>query len=305
MDILLDNDGTPVSAGGTPAGDLIKDSDLNGFTTDVLEASRSVPVIVDFWAPWCEPCKTLGPALEKIVKQMAGAVRMVKINVDENQNLAAQMRVQSVPTVYAFKDGQPVDAFQGAVPESQLRAFVDKLTDGAQSPLEAALEQAKALLDGGDPQNAASLYNQVLQAEPEQVAALAGLARCLIASGDTDAAASFLDGLSDKLKMMSEIQAARSALDLAGTGGGDVAALQAKLDSNPDDNDARFDLANSLYAAGDAEAAIEQLLDLVKRDRGWNEEAGRKQLVKLFETLGHTHPTTVAARKRLSTLLFS
>ncbi|WP_460019142.1 thioredoxin [Magnetospira thiophila] len=304
MNPLLNEDGSPTLGAATP-GDLIKDSDIKGFTADVLDASMSVPVIVDFWAPWCQPCKTLGPTLEKLVREMAGAVRMVKINVDENQQLAAQLRVQSVPTVYAFKDGQPVDAFQGALPESQLRTFIDRLTGGAQSPLEAALAQAQELLDGGDPQNAGALFNQVLHSEPEHAVALAGIARCLIASGDTEAAERFLDGLSDKLKMKSEIQAARSALDLAGAARGDRAALEARLTGNPDDHEARFDLANSLYAVGDSNGALEQLLELVRRDRTWNDEAGRKQLIKLFETLGHTHPATVAARKRLSTLLFS
>ncbi len=301
MELLVNGGG----AAAGPAGGLIKDSDTATFVKDVIEASRQVPVLVDFWATWCGPCKTLTPILEKVVRQMGGAVRLVKVDIDRNQDLAAQMRIQSVPTVYAFVNGQPVDAFQGALPESQIRAFVDRLTGGAQSPLDLALEDAAAALESGDTQSAGALYNQILAQEPENRAALAGLTRALLAAGELEAAQRLLDGLPDKLKLTPELEAARSALDLARLDGGDTAALAARLEADPDDMQGRFDLANALYAANRPADAIEHLLELIRRDRTWSDEAARKQLIKIFEAVGHAHPTTVAARRRLSTLLFS
>ncbi len=302
MELLLNGAG---GAAGGATGDLIKDSDTATFMQDVIEASRQGPVLVDFWATWCGPCKTLTPILEKVVRQMGGAVRLVKVDIDRNQDLAAQLRIQSVPTVYAFLNGQPVDAFQGALPESQVRAFVDRLTGGAQSPVDLAMEEAAAALEAGDAQTAGAIYNQVLGQDPENRTALGGLIRALIAAGELDGAQRMVDGLSDKLKMTPEIEAARSALDLARLGGGDVAALTARLEADPDDLRARYDLANALYAHNRAGDAVEHLLDLVRRDRGWDDDAARRQLIKIFEALGHAHPVTVAARRRLSTLLFS
>ena len=292
-------------------GALIKDSDSASFMADVIEASADVPVIVDFWAPWCGPCKELGPALEKVVTAAGGAVRLVKVNIDENQDLAQQMRIQSIPAVYAFKDGQPVDGFMGAVPESQVKAFVERLVGpGAiqPSPVEQALEQAKAALDGGDHATAGAIYGQVLNHEPGNAAAIAGLARCSIAAGDLAEARQVLDGLPQEAREEPDAVAARSALDLAekaGASAGKTDELRARLELEPDDLQARYDLALGLYAGGQHGEAIDELIELVRRNRQWNEEAARKELIQIFEALGHTHELTVAGRRSLSTVLFS
>ncbi len=292
-------------------GALIKDSDTASFMADVIEASAEVPVIVDFWAPWCGPCKELGPALERVVTAAGGAVRLVKVNIDENQELAQQMRIQSIPAVYAFKGGQPVDGFMGAVPESQVKAFVERLVgpDAIQpSPVEEAMEQAKAAFDSGDHATAGSIYEQVLNHEPGNVDATAGLARCQIASGELGSAREVLESLPQDARDAPDATAARSALELAekaGQSAGKTDELRARLDESPDDPQARYDLAMGLYAAGEHEAAIDELIELVRRNRQWNEEAARKELVQIFEALGHTHELTVAGRRRLSTVLFS
>ena len=303
----------PAAPQGVPttsdATDLIKDSDTNAFVTDVIEASAKVPVIVDFWAPWCGPCKTLGPMLEKLVKRAGGLVKMVKINVDENQSLAAQLRVQSVPTVFAFKDGRPVDAFAGALPESQIQTFISKLIGDAQPPLEAALEQAGNALKAGDAVAAEDLYTTVLSQDPTYIPAFAGIIRSIAAQGDFARAREMLGNLDAKTLAHSEVQQAVSALDLAEEGAGkdqtDTQELEAAVDKNPKDPAARFALAQALFSAGQHEGAIDQLLELVRLDRTWNDEAGRKQLIKIFDTLGPTDPLTVDARKRLSAILFS
>jgi putative thioredoxin len=306
MEIIL-NPGDAGAADGSGGGDLIKDSDTENFAADVIDMSAKVPVIVDFWAPWCGPCKTLGPSLEKVVRHAAGLVRLVKINIDENQQLATQLRVQSIPTVYAFKDGRPVDAFQGAVPESEVKRFVDRLTDGAKPPLDEAIDQAGAALAAGDVEAALGVYSQVLEQEPENAAAAAGIIRCAIALGDAAQARQMIDGMPDAVRATPEVAAAIAALDLAEEGEtpADVTALQARLAADENDHQARFDLAVALYGGDDPDAAIEQLLELVRRDREWNEEAARLQLVKIFDALGPTHPSTVAGRRGLSTILFS
>ena len=298
--------------GGGPNGAVIKDSDTENFLADVIEASRDTPVVVDFWAPWCEPCKTLGPIIEKVVQGAGGAVRLVKINIDENQDLAQQMRIQSIPAVYAFVDGQPVDGFMGALPESQVKAFVDNLTGGASgagpSPIDAALEQAKAALEAGDAETAATIYGQVLQHEPTSLAAAAGLVRCRIGAGAFEEARAILDSLPPAAAEDTEVSAARSALDLAekaGQAAGQIPELQARLAADENDHQARFDLAMALYGADQTEAAIDGLIEIVRRARTWNEEAARKQLVQIFEALGHTHELTMEGRRRLSTVLFS
>ena len=298
---------------GKPAGDIIKDGTDASFMADVIEASRETPVIVDFWATWCGPCKQLGPALEKAVKDARGAVRLVKIDVDKNQELAAQMRIQSIPAVYAFLHGRPVDGFVGAVPESQIKSFVQRLVQMAggavgPSPIEQALEQADAALAEGDSATASAVYAQVLQHEPQNPAALGGQARAHLAAGDMARAREVLSRATGETANHAAVVAARSALELAeqsaGTAG-KLPELRARLERDPNDLEARFELANALYAAGEREAAIDELLEIVRRNRGWNDEAARKQLVKLFEAMGPTDPLTLSARRRLSSILFS
>jgi putative thioredoxin len=309
MEFLL-NPGRPAGApqdAPSPGADLIKESSTQTFMADVVEASLQVPVIVDFWAPWCGPCKQLGPILEKLVRQAAGMVRLVKINVDENQDLAAQMRVQSIPMVYAFKKGQPVDGFAGALPESQVKLFIDRLTGGAKAPIDLVLDDAKAALDSGDARRAATIYAQVLAQDSTNPAALGGLIRAATMSGDVARAKQVASGLTEKMRAAPEIAAAIAALELAEqtAGFGDTAELTTKVDDNPNNHQARFDLAMALFGRGRNEAAIEQLLELVRRDRKWNDDAARKQLVKIFDALGPTDPLTVSGRRQLSSILFS
>jgi len=299
-----------ISAGqaGPPPADLIKEGSTATFMTDVVEASRQVPVIVDFWATWCGPCKQLTPALEKAVTAAKGAVKMVKIDVDQNQDLAAQFRIQSVPSVFAFKNGQPVDGFAGALPESQIKAFIQRLTgQTGPSPVDQALEQAQASYDAGDYGAAGNLYMQVLREDPASTKAVAGVIRCAVASGQLDQARDMLGQLPEEALEDSEIAAAKTALDLAleGEAAGDTAGLEAQVNANPKDHQARFDLAAALYSRGNAEAAIDQLLEIVKRDRQWEDDGARKRLVEIFDALGPTNPLTVAGRRKLSSMLFA
>jgi len=297
----------PVGGSGGGAADLIKESDTNGFMADVIEASQSTPVIVDFWAPWCGPCKQLGPMLEKLVREAGGTVKMVKINVDENQQLAAQMRVQSIPAVYAFKDGQPVDGFMGALPESQLKTFIEKLTDGAKGALDTVLDQADAALDGGDPLQALALYGEAQQQSPENERAIAGMIRAAVAAGENDTARDMIEGLPEAWKMKGTIAAAISAFQLEEETeeSGDLIELQQKVEANPVDHQARFDLALAFYAAKRNEAAIDELLEIIRRNKDWNDGAAREQLIKIFDALGPTHELTTSGRRRLSSVLFS
>jgi putative thioredoxin len=291
-------------------GALIKDASLETFAADVLEASREMPVIVDFWAPWCGPCKQLGPLIEKVVTEAKGAVRLVKINIDENPEIATQLRIQSIPTVYAFKNGQPVDGFMGAIPESQIRAFVEQLTGGKGGHDHAAeiLAAADAAFAAGDVTNAAQAYAHVLQDEPGHPQAVAGLARCYLKSGDLERARNTLqlvrpDGAADET--IRAVEAELKLREQAASVAGDITPLRAKLDANPNDHQARYDLALALDGAGDRDGALEALLDIVKRERKWNDDAARKHLVTLFEAMGPTDPRTVAARRKLSSILFS
>jgi putative thioredoxin len=305
------NNGAPAGVASGAASDLIKDGSDRTFMADVIEASRAVPVIVDFWAPWCGPCKTLGPALEAAVRAAKGAVKLVKIDTDQHPMVAQQLRVQSIPAVYAFFQGRPVDGFVGAQPESQLKSFVDRLAKlGGGAPgddlLEDALAQAKEALDAGDVELASEIYGQILQAEPENGPAYAGLVRCLIAAQDTRRARQMLDNVPDSLAKDKDILAARTALDIAeqAAQAGPVADLKRAVEAAPDDHQARFDLAMALFAEGAREEAVDTLLELVRRDRAWNEEAARKQLVKFFEAFGPTDPLTIQSRRKLSSLLF-
>ena len=300
--------------GGAPqAGDanLVKHGSTATFMADVIDASHDAPVIVDFWAEWCGPCKQLGPALEKAVRDAKGAVRMVKIDIDKNQDLAAQMRIQSIPAVYAFKDGRPVDGFVGALPDSQVKQFVSKLAASAgpsASPIAEAVALAKEAVAAGDLPRAANIFAQVVQHDPGNVDALAGLAKIAIAKKDLKQAAEILGKIPAEHAKHADVTAARTSLELAEAGSkasGAIGELQARLEQNPKDHQARLDLASALFAAGEREPAIDQLLDLVRRDREWNDQAARKQLVKFFEAIGLTDPLTVQSRKRLSSILFS
>ncbi|GAA0527251.1 putative thioredoxin [Rhizomicrobium palustre] len=302
--------------GSTPkegANPHIKDSSLATFAADVLEASREVPVIVDFWAPWCGPCKQLTPALEKAVTEAKGAVKLVKVNVDENQEIARQLRIQSIPTVYAFKNGQPVDGFMGAIPDSQLNQFVAGLIGeggghGGHDHAAEVLAFAEQAFEQGDIGQAAQAYAHVLQDEPGNPKAVAGLARCYLKSGDLERAKTTLalvrpDDANDEA--VRAVNAELSLREKAAAASGKNTELEAKLAANPNDHQARYDLALALDADGDREGAIEALLELVKRDRKWNEEAARKQLVTLFEAMGPTDERTISARRKLSSILFS
>ena len=286
-----------------------KDATTQSFAADVIEASHQTPVIVDFWAPWCGPCKQLAPILERTVSDAGGKVALVKVNIDENPEIAQQLRIQSIPAVFAFDRGQPVDGFIGAQPESQIKSFVERLAGPiGPSPLEQALEQAKQALDAGDHASAGNIYGQILRQVPGETAAIAGLVRCLVAAGDLAEARELVDGLDDNALKDAEIEGAISALSLAeqaGEADGDTADLQAQLARNPDDHQVRFDLAMAHHGAGRNEQAIDELIEIVRRDREWNEQAARQQLVKLFEALGHADTLTVAGRRRLSSILFS
>jgi putative thioredoxin len=306
MALILDGEGTTVGT-SPPAGDaaLIKDGTTETFMQDVIEASQAVPVVVDFWAPWCGPCKTLGPMLEKLVRQMNGAVRMVKINVDENQQLAAQLRVQSVPTVYGFRQGQPVDAFAGALPESQLKQFLAGLTGGAANPIDAALEEARQAMEGGDFEGALAMYRQILERDQGNAKAIGGYLRALIGNGQTGEAAQILAQLPDEFLKEPDIAAAKTKLELTQEAAGPVPELRARVDADPNDHQARYDLANALYAGDQVEAAVDELLELFRRDRAWNEDAARQRLLKIFESLGPGDPVAAKGRRRLSSLLFA
>ena len=294
------------SLGG--AGDIVKDTTLATFAKDVLEASRNVPVLVDFWAPWCEPCKQLTPILEKVVRSFAGKVRLVKVNIDQNQALAGQLRIQSIPTVYAFRDGRPLDGFQGAQPESAVRAFVERLLgEEAAMDAAAAIAAAEQALDGGDLQGAAEIYAAVLQGEPQNAAALAGLARCYLKSGDAARAEQTLELVPPDKRESAPVASARAALELAKVAGkaGDIGKLEAQVEAQPANHQARLDYAIALAAGGNKSGAAEQLLESFRRDRKWNDEAARKQLLKLFDAWGPKDPATLEGRRKLSSILFS
>jgi putative thioredoxin len=311
MDQLI---GSAPAAGpaGASAADLIKDSDQNKFAQDVLDVSMQIPVIVDFWAPWCGPCKTLGPLIEKVVKEAKGAVRLVKIDVDQNQALAGQLRIQSIPAVYAFFQGRPVDGFVGAQPESQLRQFVQRLAKmgaagAGPSPVDEALEQAEVAFAEGDFGAASAIFGQVLDHESDNAKAIAGLARCSIASGDLAGAKEMLAGVTAELLKDPAIVPVVSQLELAEAGqkaAGQTQQLQARIAADPKDFEARYDLAVAQFASGEREAAIDQLLEIFKTNRAWNEEAARLQLLKFFEAMGPTDPLTLAGRRKLSSLMF-
>ena len=286
------------------------DVTMDNFMAEVIEGSKTTPTIVQFWAPWCGPCKQLGPVLEKVVGASGGKVRMVRVNIDDNQQIAQQMRVQSVPTVYGFVDGQPVDGFAGAQPESNVKQFVEKLSSmgGAGADVASMLEAAEAALASGDHGTAMMQFQEVMSAAPESVAALAGVVRCLSASGDNAGAREVIDQLNDEYLEDPAMQSAIAAVELAekaSESAGELDAAKAAVEVDPNDLAARQEYALALYAVGANAEAMAQLLESIRIERGWNDDAARLQLLEFFATLGAANPDVIAARRKLSTLLFS
>ena len=288
---------------------LVSDTTTQTFVKDVIEESKRQPVLVDFWAPWCGPCKQLTPILEKVVRAAQGKVKLVKMNIDDHPAIPGQMGIQSIPAVIAFSNGQPVDGFMGALPESQVKGFIERITkeplgdgDGAE-----VLKEAEAALAAGDAAGAASLYPQVLQSEADNVAALAGLARSYLHTGALEQAKQTLALVPEAKRNDAAVAAARAALELAeqAKSVGPINELEQKVAADPADHQARFDLAVALNAKGRRQDAAEHLLAIVKRDRKWNDDAARKQLVQFFDAWGATDPATVEGRKKLSSILFA
>lgn len=298
----------PGVAGAAPAEDVVKNGSTASFGKDVIEASRQGLVLVDFWAPWCGPCRQLTPLLEKAVRSYGGKVRLVKVNTDEHPAIASQLRVQSLPTVYAFRDGRPLDGFMGAQPESAIKAFIERLLgDDATADLAAAIEEAEQAFQAGNLQQAAEIYAAVLQEDGQNVPALAGLARCYLQRGDLARAEQTLALVPPDKRSAAAVAGVQAALDLAKVAGkaGNVDDLRRKVAADPLDHQARIDLAMGLAAANERAAAVEQLLESFRRDRNWNEQAARKALVQLFDAWGPKDQATLDGRRRLSSLMFA
>ena len=293
-------------------GDLIKDSSEAEFMADVVEASQTIPVIVDFWAPWCGPCKTLGPQLEAAVTAAKGAVKMVKVNVDEAQMIAGQLQIQSIPTVYAFFKGQPIDGFQGALPPSEIQTFIDRVIKaaGGEAPgdqLDDAVAAAEEMLSEGAAVDAAQTFAAILGEDPNHAGAYGGLVRAHIAMEDLEQAEAVLNGAPAEIASSPELEAAHAQLELArqAQNTGPVAELQAQVDAEPNNHQARYDLAQALYSAGDGQAAVDHLLELFRRDREWNDGAAKAQLFTIFEALKPEDPIALNGRRRLSSMIFA
>jgi len=295
--------------GTTAAADsYIKDTTTQTFLKDVIEESKRQPVLVDFWAEWCGPCKQLTPVLEKLVRAAKGKVRLVKMDIDKHKTVAGQLGIQSIPAVFAFVNGQPVDGFMGALPEAQVLAFIERVTKGQVSGEEKdLLAAAEAALAEGDPQAAVDLYGQILDEDPDSITALAGLARAYVKGGAIDEAKQTLDMVPEAKRKDAAVAAARAAIDLAeqAQSVGPLSELEAKVAANPLDHQARFDLAVALNGSGKRLEAVDHLVAIVRRDRKWNDDGARKQLVQFFEAWGGTDPATVEGRKRLSSVLFA
>ena len=300
---------TPIlSEGRGPAeADLIKNTTTKDFVRDVIDASRTVPVLVDFWAPWCGPCRQLTPILEKAVRAAKGAVKLVKLNIDEHPQIPGQMGVQSIPAVFAFQDGRPVDGFMGALPESRVKAFIARLIGDESADAAADLDAADEALVAGDVNAAAQAFAEALQKDAENARAAAGLAKCYIKTGDLARAEQTLALVPPAKADSTPVTSARASLDLAkkAASAGDVEQLRAKLAANPDDTQSRFDLAVALNAKGDREGALGELLTIIRKDRAFNDDAARKQLLQLFDAWGPSDPATISGRQRLSSLLFA
>jgi putative thioredoxin len=298
------------AAGQAPA-DLIKDTTTQTFVKDVIEESKRQPVLIDFWAEWCGPCKQLTPILEKAVRGAKGKVKLVKMNIDQHPAIPGQMGIQSIPAVIAFVNGQPADGFMGAVPESQVNAFIERLTKGVTAPgevnVDEIVKEAEAVLAEGDVAAAAQIYAEALSHDSTNIAALAGLAKCYITSGAVEQAKQTLGMVPESKRNDPAVKAVQAAIDLAEQAEslGPVAELEQKVAANPLDHQARFDLATALNAQGNRAAATEHLLEIIKRDRKWNDDGARRQLVQFFEAWGGADDATVEGRKRLSTILFS
>lgn len=288
--------------------DLIKNGDTQSFAADVIETSKQVPVIVDFWAPWCGPCKQLGPAIEQAVIATQGKVKLVKINVDENKQLAAQLRVQSIPAVFAFIEGRPVDAFTGALTQSQIVEFINKVIAMAPDDgIEDALNAANDALENNDLIAAAKIFAQIIQHQNDHLKAIAGLAKCQILAGEFDLARKTLSLAPSSKNDDPDIASARASLELAEQPGDTtgIADLAASVEANPDDHQARLDLALALNKENDRETAVDHLIKIMEKDANWNDEAARKQLLQFFDAWGFADPHSIAGRRRLSTLMFS
>ncbi len=301
--------GTAAANGAAPVADLIKDTTTAAFTADVIQESRNQPVLVDFWAPWCGPCKQLTPVIERVVQSAGGRVKLVKMNIDDHPAIAGQLGIQSIPAVIAFKNGQPVDGFMGAVPESQIRDFIDKIAgkDGGQPQIAEALAAATEARDAGDLQTAAQIYDAVLEQAPDTIDAIAALADILFVAGDTAGANDVLARAPEDKKSTPALVSVRAKIALAAEAAalGDSAELERTLAQNPSDHQARFDLAMIQNAKGKRTEAADNLLAIVKADRTWNDDGARAQLLKLFEAWGFTDEVTLATRRKLSSLLFS
>jgi len=302
-----------VSFGGQapeqPKGDLIKDTTTQRFSADVIQESRNQVVLVDFWAPWCGPCKQLTPVLEKVVTAAAGRVKLVKMNIDDHPAVAGQLGIQSIPAVIAFRDGQPVDGFMGALPEGKVREFIDKVAGpaGPGAQIEAALAAAQQALEAGDAQTAADIYQEILSVAPDNLAAIVGLAGLLVDAGEFDAARSVLDTVPADKQSDASVAGVKARIALAEQAAklGDAGELLRRIEADPKDHQARFDLAMLHNARGERAEAADCLLAIMKADRAWNDDGARKQLLQFFEAWGMTDEATLAARRKLSALLFS